>query len=155
MLREPATVVSLREVERADVAVFYEHQADPEGGRMAAFTARDREAHFAHWERILRDETVILRTVLCDGEVVGNVSSWVADGRRLVGYWIGRSHWGRGIATRALRGFLELVEERPLRAFVAEHNAGSIRVLEKCGFTVEEERVDDEGVAERVMRLEG
>lgn len=150
-----ADVVSLRDVAEDDVELFYEHQADPEGVRMAAFTPRDRAAHFAHWERILADPAVVLRTVLCDGDVAGSVSSWVADGRRLVGYWIGRDHWGRGIATRALGRFLELVEERPLWALVAKHNAGSIRVLEKCGFTIEEERVDDEGVAERVMRLDG
>ena len=27
--------------------------------------------------------------------------------------------------------------ERPLHAHVAKHNAGSIRVLEKCGFRLE------------------
>lgn len=150
-----AADVTLRPVEDGDVEVFYEHQAEPEGGRMAAFTARDRRAHFAHWKRIRADETTILRTVVSGGEVVGSVSSWLADGRRLVGYWIGKRHWGRGIATRALGRFLDLVEERPLWAFVAKHNAGSIRVLEKCGFSVVEERVDDDGVAELLMRLEG
>jgi len=153
--RPPAADVSLRAVGEGDVGVFYGHQADPEGGRMAAFAARDPEAHFAHWERILRDPTVIVRTIVCSGEVVGNVVSWIAGDRRAVGYWIGRSHWGRGIATRALGRFLELVDERPLWAFVAKHNAGSIRVLEKCGFSRVEERVDDAGVAELVMRRAG
>ena len=34
----------------------------------------------------------------------------------------------------ALAAFVPLVDVRPLRARVASHNAGSIRVLEKCGF---------------------
>ncbi len=50
------------------------------------------------------------------------------------GYWIGREYWGKGIASAALADFLDVVEDRPLHARVAKHNAGSIRVLEKCGF---------------------
>ena len=55
------------------------------------------------------------------------------EGKRLVGYLLGGSFWGRGIASRALCLFLAPVARRPLRAFVARHSAGSIRVLEKCG----------------------
>jgi RimJ/RimL family protein N-acetyltransferase len=53
-----------------------------------------------------------------------------------VTYWIGRQDWGQGIATRALKEFLTGIETtRPLSARAASDNAGSIRVLEKCGFT--------------------
>jgi RimJ/RimL family protein N-acetyltransferase len=41
---------------------------------------------------------------------------------------------GRGIATRALTLLLELVPARPLYARAASDNAGSLRVLQKCGF---------------------
>src|ERR671922_121773 len=52
------------------------------------------------------------------------------------GAWIGRSYWGQGVATRALKEFLTRIETtRPLYARAASDNAGSIRVLEKCGFT--------------------
>jgi RimJ/RimL family protein N-acetyltransferase len=66
--------------------------------------------------------------------VVGYISSWSQEERRLIAYWIGREYWGRGIATAALAEFLGYERARPLHAFVAAHNAGSIRVLEKCGF---------------------
>jgi RimJ/RimL family protein N-acetyltransferase len=125
----------LRAVTEADVPIFFEHQRDPEATRMAAFPARDRDAHAAHWaNNILADEAAIARTVVVEGQVAGNVVSWQADGKRLVGYWIGRNFWGRGIATRALAEFLGELTERPLHALVVPHNAGSIRVLEKCGF---------------------
>jgi RimJ/RimL family protein N-acetyltransferase len=89
----------------------------------------------AHWENnILAQDGAIAQTIVADGQVAGNVLSWPADGTRLIGYWIGREFWGRGIATRALAALLEQLTERPLRALVAPHNAGSIRVLEKCGF---------------------
>ena len=38
------------------------------------------------------------------------------------------------LATAALAAFVAEVKERPLHAFVATHNVGSIRVLEKCEF---------------------
>jgi RimJ/RimL family protein N-acetyltransferase len=45
------------------------------------------------------------------------------------------THWGRGIATAALSELIKLERARPLHAAAAD-NAGSIRVLEKCGFVV-------------------
>jgi RimJ/RimL family protein N-acetyltransferase len=56
-------------------------------------------------------------------------------GQTEVTYWIERAAWGKGIATRALALLLELVTTRPLRARAASDNAGSLRVLQKCGFT--------------------
>ena len=57
-----------------------------------------------------------------------------AGGAGLVGYWIGREFWGKGLATRALQELTGEVTQRPLHAWVATSNVASIRVLEKCGF---------------------
>lgn len=146
-------MVSLRAVEPADLPVFYEHQLDEESNAMAQFTARDREAFDAHWATILADDTLIARTVVADGEVVGNVVSWPAGDERLVGYWIGKPFWGRGYATQALAAFLAEFPERPLRARVAPHNAGSIRVLEKCGFRFLDRVEADDGAIDLVYEL--
>lgn len=148
--------VALREVRDADLPILYEHQLDPEATSMAAFPSRDWEAFTAHYARILSDETVQTRTIVTEGLVVGSVVSWENDDKRLVGYWIGRDHWGKGIATRALEGFVKEVIDRPLHAQVAKTNIGSIRVLEKCGFEIcaGETRGDDE-VIEILMRLDG
>jgi RimJ/RimL family protein N-acetyltransferase len=67
--------------------------------------------------------------------VAGNITSWERDGRRLVGYWLGREYWGRGLATKALGELIQELE-RPVYAEVATTNVGSVRVLEKCGFEV-------------------
>jgi RimJ/RimL family protein N-acetyltransferase len=87
------------------------------------------------------------------GEVVGSIASWQTDGERDVGYWIGRAHWGKGIASAALRAFLHVDRTRPLAAHVAEHNVGSRRVLEKCGFVVDHEERADDGVLEQIFVL--
>jgi RimJ/RimL family protein N-acetyltransferase len=151
--------VQLREVVDEDLPIFFAHQLDPEATRMAAFPARDREAFMSHWRAILRDQTLGKQTILVDGRVAGNVVSWDQDGERKVGYWIGREYWGRGVATRALAAYLRHELVRPLAAHVAKHNLASIRVLEKCGFTIRGEAKgapDGEGVAvvEVVLRLE-
>ena len=127
----------LRDVRDDDLDVLFEHWTDPEANRMAAFTAEnpsDRAAFDARWARLRANETVRALTIELDGEVVGTVSSWDSDGQREVTYWIGREHWGKGIATRALGEFLQVETTRPLRAAAAKDNLGSIRVLEKCGF---------------------
>ncbi|MGH2528183.1 MAG: GNAT family N-acetyltransferase [Actinomycetota bacterium] len=130
------TEIFLRDVTEDDLPIFFEHQLDPEANQMAAVPARDREAFTAHWTKILGDDTVTKKTVLFDGQVAGNVVSFERFGEREVGYWIGRQYWGKGVATRALSEFLDHVTTRPLYARVAKHNVASLRVLEKCGFTI-------------------
>ncbi|MHC5902838.1 GNAT family N-acetyltransferase [Streptomyces sp. S6] len=128
--------IALRPVHGSDLPVFFRHMSDPESLHMAAFTAEDpndRDAFDAHWKRNLASDAVH-RTVLVDGDVVGHVTVYGDPGEREVTYWIDRYFWGRGIATAALRALLAEVAERPLHARVALDNAGSRRVLEKCGF---------------------
>ena len=127
----------LRDVRDEDLDVLFAYWRDPESNRMAAFTAADpsdRAAFDARWARLRADPDVTNRTIVVDGEVVGTIGSWTQDGRRKVTYWLGREHWGKGIATRALAAFLAIETARPLHAAAAADNAGSIRVLEKCGF---------------------
>ncbi len=66
--------------------------------------------------------------------VAGNIGSWQQNGQQLLGYWIGREFWGRGVATQALALLVDEVSIRPLYAHVVEHNVGSIRVLENVAF---------------------
>ena len=147
--------VRLRNIEPNDLPIFYEQQLDPDATRMAEFPSRDRASFDAHWENnILGNPDAINQTILVDGEVAGNIGSWPQDGVRLVGYWIGKEYWGNGVATRALAAFLRLVTDRPLHAHVAKHNVGSIRVLEKCGFSLEQSvEVASDGVVELVFVL--
>jgi RimJ/RimL family protein N-acetyltransferase len=150
--------VTLRDVTEADLPVFFEFQRDPVANEMAAFPARDREAFMEHWTtNIMGNDAARKRTILLDGDVVGNILSWADPEETLVGYWIGREHWGKGIATRALALFLVEVDTRPLHAHVAKHNVDSIRVLEKCGFrVVGQQTIEESGVRidEVILRLD-
>jgi len=128
--------ILLRNVTESDLPILFEQQLDTEATQMAAFPSRDRESFMAHWAKIMADESNILKTILFDGQVAGNIVSWEGSGEWEVGYWIGKEYWGKGIATKALAALLGHVKMRPLFAHVARHNIASRRVLEKCGFMV-------------------
>ena len=145
--------VRLRETLDADLPTFFDHQRDPLANGMAAFPPRDREAFIARQAKMIRaDPAVITRTIVVDGDVAGWIACW-GDEERAVGYWVGREHWGKGVATAALAAFIEIVAERPLVAHVAVHNVGSRRVLEKCRFEeIDLVRAEDD-VEEIVLQL--
>jgi RimJ/RimL family protein N-acetyltransferase len=132
--------LSLRNVTEDDLPIFFEQQSDQDANHMAAFTAKDpsnREAFTEHWSRILADPTVVIKTIVVDGHVVGNVLSYEKEGRPEISYWLGKEYWGQGLATQALLAFLAYGNKtRPMYARVAKDNLSSRRVLEKCGFTI-------------------
>jgi RimJ/RimL family protein N-acetyltransferase len=130
-------VVALRSVEDGDLDALFEQMRDPQGIWMAAFTAEDpddREAFDAHMTRVRSSPDITMRAVICDGRLAGSIASFDAGGQTEVTYWIDRALWGKGIATQALALLLELVPARPVYARAASDNAGSLRVLQKCGF---------------------
>jgi RimJ/RimL family protein N-acetyltransferase len=126
--------VQIRDVEAADVAVFFAHQQDPEAARMAAWTPWEREQFGIQWAAMRADPTIEAQTIVVNGEIAGNITCWPREGGYEVGYWLGRAHWGRGVATTALALALCRISVRPLYAHAAAHNAPSLRVLNKCGF---------------------
>jgi RimJ/RimL family protein N-acetyltransferase len=144
--------VWLRDVEEADLEVFFEQQLDPEAARVANFPSRDRERFMTHWTtKVLGDPTVLVQTVTVDGEVAGSIVAWWDADRRFVGYWLGRPFWGRGVGTRSLKLFLQRERVRPLYADPFSGNPASIRILEKCGF--ERSGTVRYGQAEHIMLI--
>ena len=128
----------LRDVAESDIPTFFDHQLDSTANHMAAFTSKDPtdgEAYRDHWNRLLSDETIRKQAILLDGCVVGHVASFERAGKREVTYWIGRKHWGKGLATKALEEYLQQEVRRPLYARVAKDNVASLRVLKKCEFS--------------------
>jgi RimJ/RimL family protein N-acetyltransferase len=120
----------LRDMIAADIPVFFEDQIDPVANRMAAFTAKDptdRESFTAHGQKALRDGIVIARTIILEGRVAGYVASFDRVGKREVSYWIGRSDWGRGVATTALSKFLSEHTARPVYARTVKDHVASER----------------------------
>lgn len=154
--------IILREVEKEDLQVFFEHQADPVASHMAAFSSKDPSdplAFMMRWEKIMKDKSGIARTILADGLVVGYLLFFQFMDLPHIAYWIGREQWGKGIASTALAEFVKLIPQRPLYGRAAADNAGSIRVMEKCGFVRSGTdrgfaRARGEEIEEVIMRLD-
>ena len=154
--------ILLRKVQENDLELFFLHQLDSQANWMAAFTSKDptdRAAFNAHWAKIMRDTSVIIRTIISDSQVAGFILKYETDSNAEIGYWIGRRFWGKGIASAALIAFLEELPMRPLHARAAKDNIASIRVLEKCGFSITGSQrgfanARGQEIEEVVMRLE-
>ncbi|MGC5076526.1 GNAT family N-acetyltransferase [Agrococcus sp. DT81.2] len=129
--------ISLRPLADADLDDVHRWESDPDATAMAAFTREDptdRAAFDAHYRRVRADPTNLLLVIEDDGRLVGTISSFTIDGEREVSYWIDPERWGRGIASAALRLFLDRELERPLHARTAAHNLASAAVLRRAGF---------------------
>ncbi len=134
-----ALPVTLRPTVPSDLDVFFQQQLDPQANYLAAFTAKvpaDRQAFDAHWAKILSDPGITLRTILYGDQIAGSVAvhGWFGDPE--ITYWLGREYWGKGIATCAVKQFLEIMKTRPLCGRTASDNYASQRVLQKNGFVL-------------------
>jgi RimJ/RimL family protein N-acetyltransferase len=97
----------------------------------SAFLATARKPHEA--------SMLIFRRSEADPELIGTIGfGRRPDGALEFGYWIARSHWGRGYATEAGRAATEIARKAlRLPKLHAGHfldNPASGRVLEKLGF---------------------
>lgn len=128
--------IELRDLLESDLPIFYRHQLDPDAVKMVPFISRSKDAFMTHWHKIIRDNAISGKTVLYDGQVAGNILCFLQGDELDIGYWYGREFWGKGIASKALAQFLQVVPQRPLHAYVSKQNPGSLRVLQKCGFVI-------------------
>jgi RimJ/RimL family protein N-acetyltransferase len=99
------------------------------------------------WIAATQMESPPVNLAICvDDRVVGGIGVMPGpDSRRVsaeMGYWLGESYWGRGIATEAVAqvmryAFATFPELNRLFAYVDEGHMASVRVLEKNGFRCE------------------
>ena len=87
----------------------------------------------------------LTKAIEYQGELVGTVgitpqTGWKEHSAE-IGYWVGEEYWGKGIATEALRAMSDLafstMKYKKLFAPVLGPNKASMRVLEKCGYSLE------------------
>ena len=98
----------------------------------------------------------LIKAIDFDGQFVGCISATPGKFEYAksveLGYWIGRRHWQKGIATLALSAFCRQLfattDIHRMFVSVVVDNTASIRVLEKNGFV-------QEGVLRQVSYKEG
>lgn len=148
--------ITLQARTAAHVAIYFEKAQQPQVRRMLPQRAASVEEALADFENTqLPGATSYGRTIYADGRYVGDVWIYAIDTQEqpnaMLSYCVFETDaWGQGIATAAVRLFLEEVRERfrldSIGAFTYAENAASIRVLEKNGFILEEAFTED-GVA--------
>jgi RimJ/RimL family protein N-acetyltransferase len=102
--------------------------------RLRAYAAGAATLGYAPWTVVLREEA----------QVIGwgglNIDPFDPDWGVEVAYCLHPAYWGRGYATELVRAALQVgfgaLAMPKIIAFAHGENAGSIRVLEKCGFTL-------------------
>lgn len=132
-----------------DLEGYCAMEADPEVRRFVGGTPRTREAaerkfrevylapvpdRMGLWATVFKPES---RYVGYCGVYGNRTTAGVAAGEGVIGFYLARGYWGRGLATEAGRafvdfGFAELGMSRII-AHVDSRNAASIHVLEKLG----------------------
>ena len=164
--------IVLRPWREDDAPALYKYASDPEVGPRAGW-----EPH-----KSIKESLEIIRTVFHNdttwaielketGEPLGAMGYLPAEGSHLpsrkgeplVGYWVGRPYWNRGICTEALQLMLDHIrKDSDIRSLIGSHfidNPASGRVMEKCGFVPTGETCVDQTLAGsdspmRVLRLE-
>ena len=129
--------IELRDTKKNDLEELFRFQTDAEANFLAAFTAKnpvDKTAYLEKYTKLISDKEIVNKTIFLDGEIVGSIAKFLSKGEAEITYWIGKDFWGKGIATQALKQFLEIENTRPIYGRAAFDNFGSRRVLEKCGF---------------------
>lgn len=141
--------LSLRDFHADDIPAVHEYAADPEVTRWSTWgpnTVAQTTAFVedASREQLHTDRSAYSLAAVVDCQTIGSVGIWITsrqDGNGELGYTIHRAHWGQGHATEAVKllldfGFTTLKLQR-IAATCHPDNAGSMRVLEKSGFTLE------------------
>ncbi len=120
------------------------------------YTEANAREFLAH---VHQQDPVTVWAIEVDGEAAGAIGLVIlSDVERVsaeIGYWLGEAHWGRGVATAALRAVtteaFRRFELRRIFALPFGDNTRSIRVLEKAGYTLEG-RMPDSAIKDGVVR---
>lgn len=137
----------LRWPRASDAAAFVRLAGDPEVALKTASIPYPYEPHHAD-AAILRMREQNARGASLDlaltlkrqqNDVIGLIGLQpISRGEAMLGFWLGRPFWGRGLITEAAASFLDLVFGitglARIVSYALPSNAASLRVQEKLGF---------------------
>jgi RimJ/RimL family protein N-acetyltransferase len=142
-LEPPLTTARLvlRRIAEADIGDLLAEVNDLAVTRMLArvphpYGRRDAEAFLASVKREAGRNLSL--AIARGGRMIGGIGlAGVTTGSEF-GYWLGRTHWGKGYATEAAEAFLRFVfaefDLKAVHSGVFIDNPASLRVQEKLGF---------------------
>ena len=157
----------------SDAETLFKYASDPDVGPRAGWPPH----------KTVKESQEIIRTVFHNdttwaielkgtGEPIGCIGYLPSDGCKiparngepLVGYWIAKPYWNKGICTEALKKMVwHIYESTTISSLISGHfisNPASGRVMEKCCFVAtgetyfDETQYQGEGKPIRVLRLD-
>lgn len=159
--------------QESDAEALYKYASDSEVGPRAGWPPHQSvEESLEVIQTIFRNDTTWAIVLKETGEAIGAMGYMpdcplnlpAREGEPLVGYWVGKPYWNRGICTEALLLMIDYIrKETNYTSIISSHfvdNPASGRVLEKCGFVPTGETAIDEEMdfgkdhPMRILRLE-
>ncbi len=154
--------ITLRERTEENVRIYFEKANTEEIRHVLPQKAKTvEEALEDYRETLLPGAASFGETVYVDGAYVGDVWCYCIDlsdePNCMLSYCVfEKDLWGKGVATEAVRQFLEKIRAKygvaTVGAFTYADNVPSIRVLEKNGFALMEE-FEEDGVLSKYLQL--
>ena len=140
--------LSLRQLERADLDAWYAYLSNPDVFRHTSWSLRSPDDLLPMFDNIeSTDPDSIRRLAIVDtasGALAGTIGlHTVSTVNRSaeIAYDLAPSHWGRGIASAVCEAVTAWAFTHGgvmrMQAVVLTSNAGSARVLQKCGYRYE------------------
>ena len=140
--------VEVREFRDSDLEALVKHANNTNVSRNLEdrfpfpYTMDSGEKWLAH---VAEQDPLTSFAIATQEEVVGGIGFHIREDvyrcTAELGYWLGESYWGQGVATLAVRSVTRWAFEsfpiERLQARVFESNPASCRVLEKAGFNYE------------------
>lgn len=153
--------VELRVRTEETVITYFNMTRDAEVCKYLPQKAKTEDEALADYHKTqLLGATSYGRTIYVDGIHIGDIWCYCIQDEEpnaMISYCIfEKACWGKGVATTALRLFIEEItakfEIKSVGAFTFSANQSSIRVLQKCGFEDLESFVED-GIESKYFQL--
>jgi RimJ/RimL family protein N-acetyltransferase len=139
--------ILLRRWQENDADALFKYASDPDVGPRAGWPPHKSVDESREIIKTVFNTNTMWAVVLKDtGEAIGCAGYLPATNSNLnipsdeceVGYWIGKTYWGKGICTEALKLVIDYCfNEKGFKALWGDYfpeNPASGRVMEKCGF---------------------
>lgn len=165
--------ILLRPWRESDAEALYKYANDPIVGERAGWPPHQSvEESREIINTVFHSDTIWAIVLKETGEAIGCMGympEWemnlpAREGEPLVGYWVGKPYWNKGICTEALQLMLDYIRrETDYVSLIGCHyvdNPASGHVMEKCGFVPTGETAVDATLYDgkehlmRVLRLE-
>lgn len=165
--------ILLRSWQESDAEALYKYASDPDIGERAGWSPHKSVEESLEVIRTVFNNPTTWAIILKETNEAIGAMGYMPDcplnlparpGEPLVGYWVGKPYWNKGICTEALQLLLDHIrKETTYASLICSHfvnNPASGRVMEKCGFVPTGDVAIDETLNSgkehpmRVLRLE-